>query len=46
MLRIAAFLFVFVFYDPIFTSLFGGTLGHIMFGIRVKGEDDESNISR
>lgn len=34
--RIIAFIFIFFLYDPIFTSLFGGTIGHMMFGIRVK----------
>ena len=33
--RISAFVFVFFLYDPIFTSLFGGTLGHMMFNLRV-----------
>lgn len=28
--------FIFGLYDPIFTSLFGATLGHMMMGIRVK----------
>ncbi len=39
--RMAAFLFVFVFYDPLFTSFFGGTIGHRMIGLRVKRESDE-----
>ena len=44
--RIAAFVFVFGLYDPIFTSLFGGTIGHMIFRIRVKREKDETkNIS-
>ena len=33
-LRITAFLFVFVLYDP----LFGGTLGHLAHGLRVRKE--------
>lgn len=45
-LRIAAFLFVFVLYDPLFTSLFGGTIGHKMNGILVKrGSDYDRNIN-
>lgn len=40
--RIGAFLFVFVLYDPIFTSAFGGTLGHMANGLRVKRESDPS----
>ncbi|MEQ8365048.1 MAG: RDD family protein [Cyclobacteriaceae bacterium] len=44
-LRIAAFLFIFVFYDPIFTSLFGGTIGHKMNGICVRrGSNHERNV--
>ena len=38
--RIIAFLFIFILYDPIFTSVFGGTIGHMMFGIRVKRENN------
>jgi len=34
-LRIAAFVFVFLLYDPLFTSIFGGTIGHLLLGIRV-----------
>ena len=40
--RIIAFLFIFLFYDPLFTSIFGGTIGHMMFGLRVKREKDQS----
>lgn len=39
--RISAFIFIFILYDPIFTSLFGGTIGHMLIGIRVKRESDE-----
>ncbi len=43
--RIIAFVFIFLLYDPIFTSFFGGTIGHMMLGIRVKREsDEEKNI--
>jgi uncharacterized RDD family membrane protein YckC len=38
--RIIAFVFVFGLYDPIFTSLFGGTIGHFIIGIRVVKDDD------
>ncbi len=34
--RAAVFIFIFVIYDPLFTSLFGGTLGHAANGICVK----------
>ncbi len=39
--RIIAFIFIFFLYDPIFTSVFGGTIGHMMFGIRVKREKNQ-----
>ncbi len=35
-IRMGAFLFIFVFYDPIFTSFFGGTIGHKLNGLAVK----------
>ena len=34
--RTIAFVFIFYLYDPLFTSLAGGTLGHRFNGIRVK----------
>ncbi len=37
-MRIAAFVFIFLLYDPLFTSTLGGTIGHMIFGIRVKRE--------
>jgi len=40
--RIWAMVFIFGLYDPIFTSLFGGTIGHLIIGIRVKRESNES----
>lgn len=39
--RIIVFVFIFLLYDPIFTSLFGGTIGHMAIGIRVKRESNE-----
>lgn len=39
-----AFLFVFVFYDPIFVSAFGGTIGHKLNGLSVK-EDKNRNLN-
>ncbi|MEQ9378498.1 MAG: RDD family protein [Imperialibacter sp.] len=39
--KIAVVIFVFILYDPLLTSLFGGTLGHMTTGIRVKRESDE-----
>ncbi|WP_297096633.1 RDD family protein [uncultured Draconibacterium sp.] len=44
-LRLAAFVFIFLLYDPIFTSTFGGTIGHFLVGIRVKrANNPEKNI--
>lgn len=34
--RMLAFIFLFGLYDPLSTSLFGGTLGHLLFSIRVR----------
>jgi len=44
--RAIAFIFIFFLYDPLFTSIFGGTIGHRINGIRVKKETDTNkNIS-
>jgi uncharacterized RDD family membrane protein YckC len=40
--RISAFLFIFFLYDPLCTSFLGGTIGHMLVGIRVKKESDET----
>ena len=34
--RMWAVIFLFIIYDPLFTSLFGGTLGHYAMGLRVR----------
>lgn len=39
-LRAAAFIFIFFLYDPLFTSLFGGTIGHMISGITVRRESN------
>lgn len=39
--RITAFVFIYLLYDPLFSSVFGGTIGHLMLGIRVKRESNE-----
>lgn len=39
--RIIAFIFIFFLYDPIFTSVFGATIGHMMFGIRIKRDKNQ-----
>ena len=40
--RIVAFTLIFGIYDPLLTSLFGGTIGHMAREIRVKRESDSS----
>ncbi len=43
--RIIVFVFIFLLYDPLFTSLFGGTIGHMIMNIRVKrSRNEERNI--
>ncbi len=43
--RKIVFLFIFLLYDPIFTSLFGGTIGHMIMNIRVKrNRNEQKNI--
>ena len=45
MTRRVVFLCIVLVYDPLFTSLFGGTLGHRAFNLRVKREsNNEKNI--
>jgi uncharacterized RDD family membrane protein YckC len=38
--RVIAFIFIFLLYDPVFTSTFGGTFGHMIMGIRVRQASD------
>lgn len=43
--RIVGFVFLFILYDPLFTSLFGGTLGHMAIKIRVgRRSNPDKNI--
>jgi len=42
MVKISLFVFIFIGYDPLFTTLFGGTIGHFTNGIRVKRAYDTS----
>lgn len=39
--RIGTYIFIFYLYEPLFVSLFGGTLGHRHMGVRVKRESNE-----
>lgn len=41
-LRMYLFFFIFIFYEPVFISLFGSTIGQGMFNITVRKESDES----
>lgn len=40
--RMFAFISIFLLYDPLFTSVFGGTIGHFAMGLRVKRENDQN----
>ena len=40
-LRVIAFIFVFILYDPILTSKYGATIGHSFAKISVKRDDDD-----
>lgn len=40
--RIILFVFIFLLYDPIFTSFIGGTIGHLVIGLRVRNAKDET----
>jgi uncharacterized RDD family membrane protein YckC len=40
--RLFAFIFVFILYDPLFTSFVGGTIGHLLIGLRVRQSNDET----
>jgi uncharacterized RDD family membrane protein YckC len=44
--RIAAFIGIFGLCEPLFVSLFGGTIGHFINGLRVKRDDNiQKNIA-
>jgi len=44
--RAIAAIFIFLLYDPLFTSIYGGTIGHSFSGIEVKRQENLSkNIS-
>lgn len=38
--RVMAFIGIFILYDPLFTSLFGGTIGHLSNGLKVKRQSN------
>jgi uncharacterized RDD family membrane protein YckC len=41
-LRMIAFVFIFLLYDPLFTSTIGATIGHMLMGLKVRQEKDET----
>jgi len=41
-IRIGLFLFIFFLYDPLFTSFFGATIGHMFIAVRVRQNADET----
>jgi len=41
-IRLISFVFVFGLYDPLFTTLFGGTIGHMMNGLSVRRDKNHS----
>jgi uncharacterized RDD family membrane protein YckC len=41
-IRIIAFVLIFLLYDPLCTSLLGGTAGHFLMGLRVRRSSDET----
>lgn len=41
--RGVAFVLIFLLYDPIFTSSFGGTIGHLLTGLRVKKDQEPAS---
>jgi len=41
-LRVSAFIFIFILYEPLLVSLFGATIGHFFNDIVVKQEDNEA----
>lgn len=38
--RVTAIVFIFLLYDPLFTSFTGATIGHRLFGLRVRDEQE------
>ncbi|MCG8697065.1 MAG: RDD family protein [Bacteroidales bacterium] len=44
-IRLIVFLFVFFIYDPFCTSFIGGTIGHLVMGLRIRNDkNEEQNI--
>jgi uncharacterized RDD family membrane protein YckC len=41
-IRAVAFTFIFLLYDPLLTTILGGTLGHRMYGICIRKENNEN----
>jgi uncharacterized RDD family membrane protein YckC len=41
-IRAIAFVLIFLLYDPLMTTFIGATIGHLIIGLRVRREKDES----
>jgi uncharacterized RDD family membrane protein YckC len=38
--RMLVFIFIFLLYDPLFTSIFGATIGHLIIGLKIRRAKD------
>lgn len=38
--RMVVFIFIFLLYDPLFTSIFGATIGHLIIGLKIRRAKD------
>lgn len=38
--RMVVFIFIFLLYDPLFTSIFGATIGHLVIGLKIRRAKD------
>jgi len=39
-IRMVVFIFIFLLYDPLLTSIFGATIGHLIIGLRIRRAKD------
>ena len=40
--RMVVFIFIFLLYDPLFTSIFGATIGHLIIGLKIRRAKDNT----
>ena len=40
--RMVVFIFIFLLYDPLFTCIFGATIGHLIVGLKIRRAKDNS----